>query len=296
MSTRRASRGFAPVWLRLALAVTFIWAGMAKIRSTMDVDGELAATLANMGVITPTTATPGASTGAPVTPLPPPAEGVKPEEGQKPATPGSEDGRVDSGGVQSGVVRVSLQDAGSGTTPPAGNAAAPSTTQASGQYTAADFPEKVKVKVVYMLAATLHQAAHPKATPERPSPMSLWPPVLAKGRMPVTIAWLVTIAELGGGILVLLGLCTRLGAFALAGVMVGAMWLSQIGPAVQSGKTVLGFLPDHARYDGMAWTPLLFQFALFSMAMALLFTGPGVLAADHALFGPKRKNEDHDGE
>lgn len=286
MSTRHSrSRSFAPVWLRLALGITFIWAGMAKIRATMEVDGEQAAILANMGVLKPAGG-PSASPGTPTTPLPPPAETVSPEE-DAPAKP---QGSLDPVEGHARIVRVAMQDA-QGTAP---SAAAPAQS-APPQYTAADFPDKVRVKTVYLLAASLYSAAHPTATPERPSPMPLWPPALASGRMPVVLAWLVAIAELGGGILVLIGLCTRFGAFSLAFVMAGAMWLTQIGPAVQSGKTVLGFLPDYARYDGAAWTPLLFQFALFSMAMALLFTGPGIMAADHALFG-RRRVEDHDDE
>lgn len=289
MSTKnRMALGVSPLFLRVALAITFIWAGMGKLWGTMEVDGEMAAVLANMGVIKPKTPATGTTTDggvkppAPDKPLPPPTGETK---------PAPSDGSVDAG-VEPRVVLAAFQDTGApvGSTP----GASPTLAQA-GQYTAADFPDKVSVKPLYLMAASLHMLAHPKATPEKPAPMAIWPPALAEGRMPVIIAWLVTIAELGGGILVALGLCTRLAALSLAGVMVGAMWLTQIGPAIAKGDAILGFLPNHARY-GMEWQDLLLQFVLFATAMALFFSGPGFMAADHALFGPRRRNDDHDGE
>ncbi len=302
MSTKnRMALGVSPLFLRVALAVTFIWAGMGKLRGTMEVDGETAAVLANMGVIKPTTPATGTDAGknggaggasggngtTPEKPLPPPTEGT---------TPPPQDGSVDGGTGGAGeahLVLASLQDTSAGA--PAGASPGVQPPATTGQYTAADFPDKVTVKPLYTIASMLHAYAHPKATPENPNPKPLWPPALASGRMPVILAWLVTIAELGGGVLVAIGLCTRLAAFSLAFVMAGAMWLTQIGPAVVSGKTILGFLPEYARYSP-DWQHLLFQFILFAMAMALFFSGPGYMAADHALFGAGRKNDDHDGE
>jgi uncharacterized membrane protein YphA (DoxX/SURF4 family) len=252
----------------------------------MEVDGETAAVLANLGVITPATPTPGTDPGAPVKPLPPPAGDSK---------PAPKDGSANAGPAEARIVRAAWQDGGKGAPAGAGQGTTSAPPGQAGTYTAADFPDKIKVKPVYLLAAMIHNAAHPKPTPENPNPMALWPASLASGRLPVIIAWLVLAAELGGGVLVALGLCTRLAALSLVGVMAGAMWLTQIGPAVASGHTVLGFLPDYPRY-GMEWTTLLLQFVLFCMALALLFSGPGFMAADHALFGGRRKTDDHDGE
>lgn len=286
MSTKyRMAAGVSPMFLRAALAVTFIWAGMGKLRGTTEVDGETAAVLANMGVITPASAaTPGTNPAAPAKPLPPPSDDrkapgdAKPKE--EPKAPAN-DGHVEAGTSGARIVTVAQQG---------GGAASGATT-----YTAADFPSKVPVKNVYMVAVMIHNAAHPTATPENPNPKAYWPAALANGRWPVIQAWLVMAAELGGGVLAAIGLCTRLAGFSLAVVMAGAMWLAQIGPAVMSGHTVLGFLPDLPRYDP-SWMYLLFPFILFMSAVALMFSGAGYMAMDHLLFGGGSQHEDHDGE
>jgi putative oxidoreductase len=108
------------------------------------------------------------------------------------------------------------------------------------------------------------------------------------------LAWAVAITELAGGLCLLLGLLTRLAAFGIAGVMLGAMWLTQIGPAIQSGKTTLGFLPDYGAFDGMKWEPLMFQFALCAAALALAFLGPGRLSLDTALLSGRGGDDDED--
>lgn len=309
MSTRyRMALGVSPLLLRLALAITFIWAGLAKVAATMEVDGSTAAILANMGVVKPSTGpagtgsgpagtsgTPGSSenggTGGPTTPLPPPTEVI---EKSDPA-----DGSVDAGWERPGyaLIRVGqpVEDA-TGTASNGSSAAAGARAGATGKYSAAEFPEKVRVKTMYVLAASLWMAAHPAAREDGTIPRPIWPPALAEGRLPIIFAYLVVAAELGGGVLLLLGLLTRFAAFSLAGVMAGAMWLSQIGPAIQSGSTRFGFLPAYPEFDGQAWTSLMWQMALLAMSLALMFSGPGYMAADHALFGGRRRRADHDGE
>lgn len=292
MSTQhRMGLGVAPLFLRATLALVFIWAGLGKIMATMDVQGDMAATLANMGVIKPST-TPtggGTSTPAPAKPLPAPAD--------SPSTPPADGGKVQSdpaNPLEPTIVSVN-QDAPPPAGAPAGSSPGVNPAPTSGPYTAADFPNPVPVKTMYLLAASLHTAAHPVATPETPAPKAIWPPALASGRLPIIMAYLVVAAELGGGALILIGLCTRVAAFSIAGVMAGAMWLTQFGPAIQSGKAVYGILPNHAAF-GPDWMPLMFQFSLFCAALALMCTGPGYMAADHALFGRRHRHEDHDDE
>ena len=112
--------------------------------------------------------------------------------------------------------------------------------------TAADFPEAVQIRPMWMIALMIHKAAHPPPDPATGKPqMAIWPPLIGEGLWPKMLAVAVFAAELGGGVLVLLGLFTRFGAFATASVMLGAMWLTQFGPAIQSGNTRLGFLPAH---------------------------------------------------
>jgi uncharacterized membrane protein YphA (DoxX/SURF4 family) len=277
--------GVAPLLLRTMLAVTFIWAGLGKVRSTEQVQGEDAAILANMGVLSKSS--PKVSPGTPAAPLPTPSGN---EHGGGTGTPG-EKGTTDSNvrGVDGDGWRIArvAQDTGA----PAGST--PGTTP-SGQFSAADFPEPVSVSRTDLLALSLYKAAHPVAAEGAPVPKPLWPPALASGRLPVIFAYLVVAAELGGGLLVAIGLCTRLAALSIAGVMVGAMWLTQFGPAWQSGKTIWGFLPDYPTYGG-EWMMLQWQFGLCLAALALFFTGPGYMALDHALFG-RRRSDDHDGE
>jgi len=267
----------SPLLLRLMLGGIVLWAGLAKLLDTADVQGERAAILGNMGVLTPT------------------AKSVV-------------------------------------TTPPPPAADAPATHQAApppiivptrGRYTAADFPDTVKVQRLYLTAITLHDAAHPKAavppgTPESapapppvtPSttgasgasgpaapatapppagPMPTWHPALADGPWSVYFAWGVAIIQAAGGACLLIGLLTRFWALGIAAVMLGALWLTDLGPAIQTGHTRWGFLPDYAAFDATAWRPLVFHFALFMSALALAFLGPGRASLDAMLFGPRRE-------
>lgn len=140
------------------------------------------------------------------------------------------------------------------------------------------------VRRLYAIALLVHSAANPAPREDGSVPMRLMPEELGKGPWPVRLAWAASITELAAGGLVLLGLLTRLGAFSLAVVMLNAMWLTQLGPAVQSGNTVAFILPAHDAFDGHAWQDLLFQFSLFCSGMALACTGSGALAFDRALF------------
>jgi hypothetical protein len=71
------------------------------------------------------------------------------------------------------------------------------------------------------------------------------------------------------------------------------MWLTQIGPAVQSGTTTLWILPGYPAFDVAQWQTLLFQFALFMVAMALAFCGPGRASLDRAILGgPDGEDDD----
>lgn len=255
---QRAGLGIAPLLLRLALAVVFIWAGLGKIMTEIPVSGSRAAALANLGVRVP---------GAPVLPAPaslsPPPDAQPADAFRDPASLGS--------------------PTTSGTPPLAQIAYAPS-----------DFPEAANVRAVYGIALWIQAAAHPPIADDGTQPRPIWPARLAQDRAPVYIAWAVTIAELAGGLFLLMGLLTRLSALGVALVMVGAIWLDQIGPAIQSGQTVLGFLPSRPAFDPEAWRPLFFQFTLLMSALAVVFAGPGTLAIDNILFGRSRRAGDDD--
>ncbi len=228
-----------PLLLRVALGITFVWAGAGKVLETMPVQGEAAAALANMGVLTPTSVSPtsAAREDVPSRTLPPTL--IQPAE--KPAAP------------------------------------------AAKKYSAADFPNPVEVKRLYGIALLIDSCAHPSDV-DGTARMALWPPNAARGMWPSILAWAVALTELIGGFLLLVGLFTRLSALGIAGTMLGAMWLTVIGPAIQSGATRFGFLPDYPAFDIEKWKNLLWQFGLFMSALGLFFAGPGALAADRMLF------------
>jgi uncharacterized membrane protein YphA (DoxX/SURF4 family) len=147
---------------------------------------------------------------------------------------------------------------------------------------------------MYGLALLLYKSAHPGLRTDGSPMMPLWPPDLGSGKRPVIFAYLVVIGELGGGIMMLLGLFTRMWALVLCGVMLGALWLTAVGPAVQTGDVVFGFIPAYGRWDGARWTVPLWNMALFTMALCVFLSGPGTLAMDNILFRRHKHEEDDD--
>lgn len=87
---------------------------------------------------------------------------------------------------------------------------------------------------------------------------------------PGLFAWLVTLAELVGGILLLLGLLTRLATLPLIAVMIGAIVLVKVDLGV--------IAPPDA---GMPGAEL--DIALLAGLLALLMFGPGGVSVDRAV-------------
>lgn len=301
--------GWAPIFLRLALGVTFLWAGLAKVVYRADFVGADAATLANYGVIAPPSAT------TPLPPPAPPAAEIDPiayiphaaasvtrngqdeqDEQDQPVRP---DNRMPDGSPPPALDDddMGMQDA---------PASPPLSQHVSGGpgYTADQFPEPVQARSLHQITLMLDRAMRPEIDPESGEPtIALWFDVDATkdyDPWPVYFAWAVAGVELIGGGFLLLGLLTRLSALGIAGTMAGAVWLMTIGPAVQSGETMLGFLPNHELLDFMAWQTPLWQFSLLMAAFALFCTGSGGLSIDRLLFGnpffyrpaPKKSSDD----
>lgn len=235
----------APFILRIVVGVVFVWAGLGKVMATFPVQGEQAARLANMGVFVDKNAKPA--------PTPAPAETPKP-----------------GASLASTIHFAALRSAA-----------------ASGQPAKADeYPNPVEVMRVYTLALDLDEKANaidPKDAKGNPT-FHLWPAMLGKGVWPLAAAWTCTIAEIGCGTFLLVGLLTRLSSFVLLFNMLVAAWLTVIGPAIQSGKTQLGFLPTHPTF-GMEWQMFVVQFLLIGATLTLVFAGAGGLSLDRALFG-----------
>lgn len=88
--------------------------------------------------------------------------------------------------------------------------------------------------------------------------------------LPVLTGYAVTFAELIGGVLLVVGLFSRLAALLLTANLTGAIFLVNIG---------VGFLtPPGAASSGVE-LPL----ALVAGLLAILLAGPGKLSLDHAL-------------
>lgn len=237
----------APFFLRITVGIVFVWAGLGKVMATFPVEGEKAARLANMGVFV--------------------------DKNAKPATPTAPT-KADT--PNPGASRVSTM-----------HFAALRNAAASGQpATAEEYPNSVEVMRVYSLALDLDEKANAtdlKDAKGNPT-FHLWPALLGKGIWPLAAAWSCTIAEIGCGTFLLVGLLVRFSSFVLCFNMLVAAWLTVIGPAIQSGETQLGFLPKYATFS-MEWQMFLVQFLLIGATLALVFSGAGGLSLDRALFG-----------
>ena len=254
-----------PIPIRLVLALTFLWAGIGKFATTIPVAGEDALVLFEMGAIS---APGGAAEAAP-------EEAPAPEPSPEP-TIGGDGNRV--GLIGGGTVLLVSQD------------------ESAASYTAADFAEPVEKWKVYDVALRLRKGASPgfeegTSKPRRP----IVPGWAVQGSWPIYIAFTVAITEIVAGFLVLVGLLTRVSAFGLACVMGGALWLTDIGPAIQDGTARLGFLPGHGAFSDL-WEEPLWHVALFAAAVSLVFTGAGTASMHAFLFRGRAGDDDADDE
>ncbi|MEM7755951.1 MAG: DoxX family protein [Planctomycetota bacterium] len=269
--SQRVAITVPPIFLRLVLAITFLWAGLGKVLETAPFEGAAAARLANMGV-QPEIAdnTPPPLPDAVPDNLPDDLPDTLPEAHDTPEALEPEARAFDT--TDHAFVR----------------------TQANPEiYTAADFPEPVQFKRVYGLALVVDLATTPPPAADGTIPPSFWPHWAGEGSWPVVLAWAAVATELLAAVLLLFGFLSRLAGLAVAGTMLSAAWLTQIGPALQSGDTALGFLPAYPAFEIAAWTPLLWQFSLFCAGMAVAFAGAGGLSLDRL---SRRKNTDEDEE
>ncbi|MDX2149013.1 MAG: DoxX family protein [Planctomycetota bacterium] len=303
----RSNRGavhVAPLFLRLALGVTFIWAGLSKILPREDVDAQDAAILASMGVLNEAPAPEPAS--APV--APPSSRAPEGTQGAwllaawrthsetqpdappssnpagDPASPAPASPATDAP-ITPPATSIVPPTALPPTVPPSGTPlitppASPATPAAGGA------TQSVR-RLHASLSLTIYRAAFPAPRADGSSPIPLWPEAAAKGRWPAILAWSVAIGEVTLGAMVLVGLFTRLAAFGLAFIMLGAIWLTTVGPAIQSGDAVLGFLPANKPWDVRAWSVPLWQLALLMSSFSLLFAGSGALALDRLSSSPR---------
>lgn len=272
------------LFLRFALAATFLVAGLAKMQKDAY-EGEAAAALANMGVITkPTAPVPGEGETNPAV--------WRQAEAQPEEPAASPPARSTTPAQSEGEIR-SLSPRAEPEEAPAPAVTAPP----APKFTAADFPTPVELPGVYRIALLLHASAHPAPNEDGTARMALVPAWAADSKVPglgmatpVVLAWVAAITEIVGGGMLLVGFMSRLWALGIVGVIVTAIWLTTIGPAIQSGTAFLGFLPGHSHIfafteHGYAYTKEFWQMALACMSLAVMLAGPGAISVDGLLFG-----------
>lgn len=294
----------SPLLLRLLLAVTFIWAGLGKILvDDLTVSRENAPELVDMGAVAQST----------VEHLLPP--GYVPQNERQ--APDADQDANDTGDPDDDADHTDA-DQPSDPTPPANDTPNDNDGDNDGDddffdepppSASADLPyriinarqdsstEPLTLKRLYGIALILRSA-----TEQNPYPVDsdhagelmdpIMPEFAGQGSTPKLLAWAVALTEIFAGGFLLLGFLTRLSALALAIVMGTALWLTVIGPAIQTGATHLGFLPDHDPWDMAAWAGPLWQLALMTVSCAVFFSGPGGASLDRLLFGPSGSSDD----
>lgn len=259
---QRLGLSVPPVLLRITLAMTFIWAGASKFMAPMALSPEQEATLLEIrSGVTPTNA---------------PSESESDFDDSAPAELGD-----DPVAMERGFTLTLVQDGDAPTETPAESldAAPPADADASPTYTGKD-----------VLTINIKEMATPNAEGK-----ALLPAFMGRGKMPIWIALSVSLAELIGGVLVLLGLLTRVSSLMIAGVMVGAIWLTSIGPVVMYGNpgwpSFMPILPalnyataETAMGTFAAWQSWCFQLAMLMASLSLACLGPGSISLDRIFF------------
>jgi len=95
---------------------------------------------------------------------------------------------------------------------------------------------------------------------------------------PYPMAWAAVAAEIGGGLLVVVGLFARIGALSIAGVMFVALFMVHW----QNGF----FIPQDATHVGRISVGYEYTLALLAMALCLVCTGPGRIKVPLGKKGP----------
>lgn len=261
--------------LRLTLCVIFLWAGLGKVLGEARVTGDDAARLARMGVTPVHVAKPG----EPVRALPEPPAGEEPSN--RPANPPAEPPTeliVPEGSAAEGAE-------GSTAMLPGGARWLPVQAMRT-EFAAEDFPGEHRVQRVYTVALILSKAGDPPARADGTPGRRTMPGWVASERWPMILAWAAAVTEILAAGMLLAGVLTRFGAALLVGVMLQAMWLTQIGPALVGNRaSLIGFLPmAEDPWDPSAYKDLLWQASCLVMAACVFLLGSGPIGLDRALF------------
>lgn len=307
--------------LRLTLCLIFTWAGLGKILGETTVTGDSAARLARMGVamtpVNPPASTPSPARTlpdtTPTTPATPPTELIIPDSALPAGQPAAKPAAQPAGQP------TTDKPVAPPTTPPTNPANPPAnpTTDATmppmpleptamleaprwlpvqntrPNPTAADFPGAYRVQRLYAIALVLSRAGDPGLSPEsKPIPRTM-PAWVGADTWPRILAWAAAVTELLAAFMLFFGVLTRFGALMVIGIMLQAMWLTQIGPAVVGRvDAYIGFIPASADpWDPLSYQALFLQVACLVMAGAVFLLGAGPISFDRALFRPAERLE-----
>lgn len=309
-SIDRFALSFTPMLLRLAIGLTFLWAGAGKLFHQVQFSEADRAILTQIETGAPAPAQPNAETTAPdpedeIPALPEPDPADTPPADDAPADEEGDDSprlrsltEPSARALPSGYSLTLAQDAAPsdepGTNEPtpneesAGEAGELITDAFADPPAETDTPEDVsetvganvsKDRFLNRTALTIYGAAHPeKGKPRLPAFM---------GVHAIKLAWAVAIIEFAGGLFILLGFLTRVWALAITGVIAGALWSTELGPAMLGGldQTFLGFLPPLWPFNPGAAMHFLWLLLLTLASFSLVFLGAGAFSIDRLLFG-----------
>ncbi len=294
----RTALNLTPLCLRLPLALIFVWAGLNKIVTESQVSPDQAIVLQAHGVAIPNAPTPPAPAETP-----PPAQDEPGDD--LPETPAPDptsdtpaaplpDPAADPADTIEDTIDDVIDDAADDViddtdTPDTQTVQSHAPRILLVQDGAAD-PDTYTVRSVYQLVLVMDQRANPESRADGSPATPTWPQALAAKPWTKVLAWAVAITEVFAGFFLLIGLITRLSALALSGVMVGAVWLTTLAPAIETGNTFLGFLPNEP-FLSFFWKDPFFQLICLMACLALFFSGSGTLALDRAIFGSSRGDD-----
>lgn len=241
--SQRAALHFVPFLARLVLGAAFITAGMGKLFHTGSFEGDRAAKLRDLGVVA--TAFDGGAMfhAASFQQDSPPGTGSLRERGANNSNAGQDADNTDAN-----------QDAGG----------------EGGTGTELQDPTVINVPPMTVEARELHN-------------ITLMVASASPGLEPyaVYLGWGAALTEFVGGILILVGLFSRLWGLALAVTMGVAFYLTSLG--VVSETMIYQLMPDHVG----DFNRLFVQLALFVLAFGIFLTGPGRLSVDGFIFGKR---------
>lgn len=256
--SQSAAMNVVPLLSRIVLAMAFIPAGWNKFSTTTTFRGEDAAILRSLGV-TGTDGEPTAASG-------PTATGKSGESGSWSKTL---TGSMTGGGWPL-LAAPAPPATGGGDAP---TATKPATTGPEGAATS--------------VPSTTGGATVPVVADTRPlTTRSLHAITLMCQRhgmaYPVYHAYAATAAELVGGVLILVGLFSRLWGLALAGTMVVAFWFTSAPIFAAKGSPMVLF--DVAANTFADFNRIHVQLALFVLAFGIFLVGAGAVSLDRMIF------------